>query len=408
MIAAWMLYATAFGACFCVAAVALERSVRLAGRPGRWIVAGVMVVSAVTPFVVWSIPFDVSSTAAGNALLSPTDYLVPITAVIPLGTALTVLDAPLVVCWIGMSTLLSAIVLLTHAHLARKISSYPKEILGETAVRRSPVLGPAVVGWNESSIVVPAWADGVKKEWRDLMVLHEQEHLRGRDTYLLTAAVILLVLLPWNFPLWYLLTRLRRAIELDCDQRVLCTGVDVRAYGSLLLEVSRRRVRSPLPMIGLALNRSFLAQRVDAMILQKSRFRYPRAVAAVVLGGVAVAIACDLPAPVEPGLGDQALPREVTEVARRGPNVLKVLFDNASGVTFEMRMQPGELQRIHRIQDIYAVANESTLVRVPEKFAERIRSGRHLLMPTEEGGEPVILLRELREQDLNGVVEIQR
>ena len=34
MIAAWMLYASAVTACFCFAAVALEKSVRLAGRPG--------------------------------------------------------------------------------------------------------------------------------------------------------------------------------------------------------------------------------------------------------------------------------------------------------------------------------------------------------------------------------------
>ena len=408
MIAAWMLYATAYGACFCVAAVALEKSVRLVGRPGRWIVAGAMVVSAVTPCVVWSIPFDVSSTAAGNTLFSPTDYLVPITAVIPHGAALSVLDAPLVVCWIGVSTLLLAMLVLTHAQLARKISSYPKEKLGEAAVRRSPVLGPAVVGWIRSSIVVPTWADGVKQEWRDLMVLHEQEHLKGRDTFLLTSAVILVGLLPWNIPLWYLLSRLRRAIELDCDQRVLSTGIDIRVYGSLLLEVSRRRVRSPLPMIGLAFNRSFLAQRVDAMTLHMSRSRFPRAVAAVVLGGMAVVIACDLPAPVEPGLSDQALRQEVTHAALRGQSVLKVLFDDVSGVTVEMRTQPGELQRVHRIQDIYAVANESTLVRVPEELAERIRSARHLLMPSEEGGEPVILLREVRKQDLTGVVEIPR
>jgi hypothetical protein len=56
------------------------------------------------------------------------------------------------------------------------------------------------------------------------------------------------------------------------------------------------------------------------------------------------------------------------------------------------------MQRIHRALDIYAVANESTLVRVPEELAERIRGGRLLMIASERDGEPVILLKKVREQ----------
>jgi beta-lactamase regulating signal transducer with metallopeptidase domain len=398
MIAAWMLYASAVTAFILVGAVALERSLRLARRPARWIVAAAMMVSLILPFVAGSESAGAGAGAVANGLLSPTSSLAPLTAILPRSGTLAELDIPLIVFWIGLSALLLIVVTLTHVQVARKIRDYPKEKVDEATVLRSPVLGPAVVGLLKSSIVLPTWVDEVGRDWRGLMVLHEQEHLRGRDALLLSAAVLIVVVLPWNLPLWCLLLRLRRAIELDCDQRVLSSGVDVRLYGSLLLEVSRRRVRSPLPVIGLAFNRSFLAQRVDAMTQHMSRFRYPRALAAVVLGGAFVAIACELPAPVDPDLNTQTIPQEVAEASPMSNAVLAVSFQEDSGVTFAIRPQPGDLHRISRALDLYAVANESTLVRVPEELAERIRSGKLLLVATEQDGEPVVLLRKLREQ----------
>jgi hypothetical protein len=318
--------------------------------------------------------------------------------VLPRSVALPELDVPLIVLWIALSCVLIAIIALTHVRLARKIKDYPAESVGDTTVLRSPVLGPAVVGWLKSSIVLPAWVDEVGGESRGLMVLHEQEHLRGRDSSLLSVAVGIAVMLPWNLPLWWLLLRLRRAIELDCDQRVLDSGVDVRLYGNLLLEVSRRRVRSPLPVVGLAFNRSFLAQRVYAMTQHMSRFRYPRALLAVACGGAFVAIACELPAPVEPNQETQTVTQEVGEQPAEGVATLAVSISEDSGISFAIRPQPGDLQRISRALDLYAVANESTLVRVPEELARRIRSGKLLMIATEQDGEPVILLRRLSEQ----------
>jgi hypothetical protein len=150
--------------------------------------------------------------------------------------------------------------------------------------------------------------------------------------------------------------------------------------------------------MGLALNRSFLAQRVDAMTLHMSRFKYPRAIVAVVVGGAFVAIACELPAPSAPDMDAQPSMQEVAEDIQEGGTLLEVSYEEGSGVAFAIRPQPDDLNRIHRALDIYAVANESTLVRVPEELAERIRSGRLLMIAAEEDGEPVILLRKLSEK----------
>jgi len=398
MIASWMLYASVVTACFCVAAVALERSVRFAGRPARWIVGAAMLGSVLVPLLARSAPASVDTGMPGGLLPSSVEYLAPLSAMIPGRASFPSLDVPLAVCWIGLSLVLFAIVALTHLQVTRKIKQYPKEKLGGSAVLRSPVFGPAVVGLFKGSIVLPIWADDVRREWRELMVLHEQEHLRGRDGPVLFSALLLVILLPWNLPLWYLLVRLRRAIELDCDQRVLGSGVDVRDYGHLLIDVSRRRVRSPLPVIGLALNRSFLAQRVDAMTQNLSCMRYPRALAAVALGGVFVAVACELPTPVEPNENVHVVPQEIREVTRHARAILKVSVDDSLSVAVAIRPQLEDLQRLHRALDIYAVANESTLVRVPEELAERMRSGKLLMIASEQDGEPVVLLKKVRER----------
>jgi hypothetical protein len=44
---------------------------------------------------------------------------------------------------------------------------------------------------------------------------------------------------PWHVALWYAVRRLRRALELDCDARVLRRESNVERYGHLLLRCAR-------------------------------------------------------------------------------------------------------------------------------------------------------------------------
>jgi len=399
VIAAWMVYSTLVAFFFLVAVVALEKGLRLARRPGRWVIAAAMAVSAALPFFTRAEPAGMGVAAGGGGLLTTNGSLAPLVEMLPRSSALASLDIPLVVFWIGASTTLLAIVALTHLRVARKIRGYPTQMVNEATVLRSPALGPAVVGVLKSSIVLPKWVDKVGPDWRRLMVLHEQEHLRGRDGSLLSAAVLLTIAMPWNVPMWCLLFRLRRAIELDCDQRVLRSGVDVRQYGNLLLEVSRRRVRSPLPVMGLAFNRSFLAQRVDAMTLHLGRFKYPRAMAAVLVGGAFVAVACELPAPLAPGMDGGIETQETANDVQDIATVYELASDEDSAITYAIRRHPEGLRTSVRALDLYVVANDSTMVRVPKGIAQRVQSDRMLLTVTEERGEPVVLLRTLPENE---------
>ena len=82
-------------------------------------------------------------------------------------------------------------------------------------------VGPAVVGLLRPRIVVPRWVTMALPSHQAAVIAHEQSHLDARDPQLFTLALALLVFMPWNLPLWWQLRRLRYAIEIDCDARVL-------------------------------------------------------------------------------------------------------------------------------------------------------------------------------------------
>ena len=115
--------------------------------------------------------------------------------------------------------------------------------------------GPAVVGAIHPVIVVPEWVLGLPRSQRALVVLHEVEHRRAGDQWLELAASVIQAILPWNVALWYQVERLRLAVELDCDARVLRQRPDVGRYGRLLVDCAgahhvRGTVRVARPALG--------------------------------------------------------------------------------------------------------------------------------------------------------------
>ena len=59
-------------------------------------------------------------------------------------------------------------------------------------------VGPAVVGFLRSQIVLPRWALEAGENQRRMMLRHEQEHLAARDPRLILFGAAMLVLMPWN------------------------------------------------------------------------------------------------------------------------------------------------------------------------------------------------------------------
>ena len=97
------------------------------------------------------------------------------------------------------------------------------------------------------------------------MIAHEQAHLTRHDPQVLTLALFLLVLMPWNVPLWWQVHRLRRAIEVDCDARVLEKGLDPEKYRQMLTEVGRRTSGHMGMVAAMSESPSLLQQRLRLM-----------------------------------------------------------------------------------------------------------------------------------------------
>jgi beta-lactamase regulating signal transducer with metallopeptidase domain len=103
------------------------------------------------------------------------------------------------------------------------------------------------VGLWRARIVVPRWVLALPGPQRRYVLRHEDEHRRSRDALLLFAASLAVVLTPWNLALYWQLRRLRLAVEMDCDARVVRALGDAPAYGALLLDIAQAASRAPRP-----------------------------------------------------------------------------------------------------------------------------------------------------------------
>jgi len=106
-------------------------------------------------------------------------------------------------------------------------------------------LGPATVGLWRSRVLVPRWVLALPGVQRQYVLRHEEEHRSAHDARLLLLASLTLLLAPWNLALWWQLRRLRLAVEVDCDNRVVAALGDPTAYGGLLLKVAEASSRGP-------------------------------------------------------------------------------------------------------------------------------------------------------------------
>jgi hypothetical protein len=194
--------------------------------------------------------------------------------------------------WRMVSIALALVILASGAHLSWRRRRWDRGHMAGTAVYISEDSGPAVVGFFRPHIVVPRWLTKLSADQQELVIAHERSHLGAYDTQLLTIAVCLLACMPWNPMLWWQLRRLRLAIELDCDARVLSLGYPVARYSETLIAVGERQSASYAMAIARYGSKSFLEQRIRNMLRKKTRHARIWALALACLGvGLAVCAA---------------------------------------------------------------------------------------------------------------------
>jgi TonB family protein len=266
--AAWFLYCVLVSVLLGVAALAGEEAARSAARPSR---------------VVWFVAMLASLTIPGVAYFGPDAWSPPLPAfsdgpILPLAMIAVgpASEGPWsperigVALWVALSLTLFVYLVRSYLQLHAARRSWRREQLNGVDVWMTHDIGPAVFGVGEASILMPMWALELDERLRRLMLMHEEEHARAGDPQLVLAALVLLVAMPWNPVLWWQLRRLRMAVEVDCDGRVLSREPDRRRYGTLLLEVSRRRGGSSL-VVAFAEPRAFLERRIRNIVQRRGR-----------------------------------------------------------------------------------------------------------------------------------------
>ena len=218
--------------------------------------------------------------------------------------------------WAGGSVSAALLLLVVYRRMRRVSRGWKTGHMLGNAVKVSDRAGPAVVGINPMEIVVPAWVLERSSEEQRLVLRHELQHVSARDPLLLLAACVMLALMPWNPFLWYALSRLRLAVELDCDRRVLHTGVAPLAYGRLLLDLSEHESSLSNALPALAYHTSHLERRLLAMTARPARFVIARRVSAGAVAAAALLAACESKLPTSAEIENMDAASAVAQASR--------------------------------------------------------------------------------------------
>ena len=282
MTAAWMLWSIGAGLLFLVAGLAAER---LLDRGRRWVWAAAGAGTVILPAVRF-----LSSGGGPEALpIGAPIALEPLAITVSRDSALHSLDDALLFGWVFLSSLLVVAALVGAARFIRRRRSWEAGTLLGRDVLWSRHSGPAVVGLLRSYIVLPEWVRGAGEARQELILTHEEEHLKARDVQLRFLAAALLLAFPWNPALWIQYRRLSLALDIDCDRRVISRWPHrLHLYGDLLLRVGARGGNIPgVAVAALAEQPSLLERRVRALLRKAPEVRMAQA-AFLVFGALLV------------------------------------------------------------------------------------------------------------------------
>ncbi|MEO8019080.1 MAG: M56 family metallopeptidase [Pseudomonadota bacterium] len=279
---AWMLYAIMVSLLLSFGAFLAERAARLKRTGTRWIWIAAIVTSLLLPTLISSVTLqlpNVFGEQVANKIvvlrqvtsqsLSPAIWLAGSAEPVSWRSA----DELIKQIWLGVSAAMLLALIASGVQLFVRKRQWRHEIVEGASVFVTADVGPAVVGLLRPRIALPRWLTMALPSQRAAVIAHEQSHLDARDPQLFTLALALLVFMPWNLPLWWQLRRLRFAIEIDCDARVLKGGVDLAHYGETLIVVGERQSAYIGAVAAMSESKSFLEERIEHMIRKPLRWR---------------------------------------------------------------------------------------------------------------------------------------
>lgn len=428
MILSLILCSLFVSAVIMLAATVLHAQERAANRPVRWIWSAAIALSV---SLTAAMPFrnaervDVTDLTARARVLQPTETTAltddPFTRVSfvihgaidatssALGEVVRAANdvAPTVqrtalALWAAASAGAVLLLLSVYRRIQRKAATWQREQLHGATVRISENAGPAVVGIRPMEVVVPAWILERPEAEQRLVLSHEHEHIRARDPLLLLGACAAVAVMPWNPLLWYALSRLRLAVEIDCDRRVLERGIAPLTYGRLLLDLSQHPSSLAGSLPALAYSTSHLERRLLAMTSRPARFIIARRVSGGIIAAAALLAACESKLPTSAEIENMDAASAVQKVSiLPGVDTTRTVYvldgktvtgDEARTISgsriasISMLKKDGasEIRMRTRSADSSIVISDMSPVRQAEGMARvRVRSDSSLLVPSQ-------------------------
>ena len=294
MIFWWMGYAAGIGVLLAVGAWAGERLCENMGWPRRFPWVAALTLAVVIPLSARApAPVLEVSAAAPSPITSVVQAADPAVPAI-FGTRW---ERAAIFAWgaasLGTLLVFGAILGL----MARSRRRWPRRSVDGEDVYVSEGFGPALIGVARPSVVIPDWLFCEGDRAGRVAILHEREHARARDHLTLLYGAVIAALFPWSPAVWWMVRNLRGAVEIDCDRRVIASGIPADDYGELLLAIGVGQHRRWMLTPALLESRHSLERRLKIMAARKMKWSPLRAVTLAGLTLAAVVIACDTNAP---------------------------------------------------------------------------------------------------------------
>lgn len=227
-----ILYVIAIGTLLGIAGLLVERALPATTTARRWVWCSVIAINMTVPPIYRAKHTSAVGDVVGGYSADILSQLINQTWLIASGV---------LILW-GLATAVRVWFLVNRSR--DEDASSPASIDGVPVVV-TDVVGPATVGVLRSRVVVPRWVLALPSVQRSYVLRHEDEHRKSHDALLLFIASLALILTPWNLALWWQLRRVRLAVEMDCDNRVVSALGDPNAYGELLFKVAQAASRGP-------------------------------------------------------------------------------------------------------------------------------------------------------------------
>ena len=301
----WMLYAALVAVLIAVGALAVERLVASAGRPRRFVWLAALALAVVVPLLGGrrdppppEVLPEVESTEPIAPLTVPFEPSHRLLPALPIPTGRTPARTA-GIAWGAGSAAVLAVLCTILVIIACSRRRWPRGRVDGTDVYLSRRFGPALVGIVAPKPVIPSWVLKEQPDARATIVRHEQEHARAHDHLALLYAGLVAAAFPWSPAIWWMCRRLRAAVEIDCDYRVIAGGIDAADYGAVLLQAGARSHSRWGFAPAMSQPTSTLERRLRTMSEKRKKLSAAHGALLAAAALVAVGIACDMPAPTQ-------------------------------------------------------------------------------------------------------------